>query len=123
MTNRRSDHSRRLHEVMYLLLVGRRGNRASDHHSVRQAIHKLPRIASRESAFVLVVAPVESDGLAVGAQNLAAEGETCRGEGQSDGIEGRDDTPEGYLTFREVVCEEKWWPRRESSCWLRRPPS
>jgi hypothetical protein len=114
MINRRSDHSRRLRGVLNSLLVCRRGNRASDHHNLRQAIHKLPRIASRESAFVLVVAPVESDGSAVGAQNLAAEGGICRvdvgTEGQSDGIEGPNDAPKGYLTFREVVCEESGGP-------------
>ena len=52
-------------------LVCRRGNRAEDRHNLRQAIHKLPWIAGRERAFVLVGAPVESDDVAGGVQDLA----------------------------------------------------
>jgi hypothetical protein len=114
MINRRSNHPHQLHGVLHLLLIFRRSNRASDDHDLRQAIHKVPLQPGREGTLVQVLAAVESDGLPISAQDLATESGIRRvdvvTECQSDGIEGPNDTAEGYLAFREVVCEESGWP-------------
>jgi hypothetical protein len=114
MINRRSDHLRQLYANLHLLLVLRRSNRASDDHNLRQAIHEIPFEASRKRAFVEVLAAVESDGLAVSAQDLATESGIrdvdVGAEGQGDGVEGPNDTTKGYLTFGEVVREEGGGP-------------